>query len=65
MNSNEMQAKLALLESQNDQLETELFNLNTLLVSCGFENGVESLKETVLEVLAEQEDPSAYNPNWN
>jgi len=45
--------KMAQMESQIDMLETELFYLNDLLIECGFPEGIKTLKETALELLAE------------
>lgn len=53
----ELQAKLASLESKNDLLETELAYLNDMLVRCGFSEGVKTLKETVEELLSEESFP--------
>ena len=53
-NVNQLQARVASLESRNDMLETELMYLNEMLVRCGFSEGVKTLKETVVELLAEE-----------
>jgi hypothetical protein len=45
--------KIAHLESVNDQLESELANIDQLLRSTGFPNGIESAKEVALQVLEE------------
>lgn len=47
-----LQTKVAFLESQIDHLETELFNLNALLMECGFPEGIKTLKSTVKEILS-------------
>lgn len=47
-----LQTRVALLESQNDVLETELSNLNEMLVNCGFPEGIKTLKSTVEELLS-------------
>jgi hypothetical protein len=52
----ELRARVASLESRIDMLESELIYLNDMLVRCGFPEGVKTLKETVVELLAE--DPS-------
>ena len=52
-NLNELKARVAGLESQVDLLEAELTHLNTMLVRCGFSDGITTLKETVEEILAE------------
>lgn len=46
--------KIALLESQNDMLETELSYLDNLLIDCGFPEGIKTLKETALELISEK-----------
>jgi hypothetical protein len=50
-----LQTRVALLESQVDLLETELTTLNDLLISCGFVEGIKTLKATVEELLAGDE----------
>ena len=49
-----LETRIAFLESHVDLLETELTNLNELLVSCGFPEGIKTLKSTVQELLATQ-----------
>ncbi|MEL7432142.1 MAG: hypothetical protein AAGI90_06440 [Chlamydiota bacterium] len=50
-----MQAKrLARLESLLDHYETELKELQTLLIQCGFTNGIATLKESARSLLREQ-----------
>ncbi len=44
--------RIAFLETQVDFLETELTNLNEMLISCGFPEGTQTLKSTVQELLA-------------
>lgn len=44
---------IAKLITKIDQLETELFYLNKILVKAGFPEGIKTLKETVEEVLEE------------
>jgi len=46
--------KIAILESKNDQLETELSYLNKLLVKVGFEDGIETLKVAAHELIIEE-----------
>ena len=46
---------LAGYQSRIDHLETELSYLNQLLVQCGFDEGVKTLKETAEELVAETE----------
>ncbi len=50
-----LKTKIASLESQVDHLETELTFLNERLIACGFPEGIESLKASVEEILADQE----------
>lgn len=52
----EMQSKIARLESQVDLLESELIYFDTLLRRCGFPMGMRTLKATVEEILEEVED---------
>ena len=47
-----LQTRVAFLESQVDHLETELMNLNDLLIQCGFPEGIKTLKFTVEEILS-------------
>ncbi len=49
----QLRARVASLESKIDMLEAELTYLNDMLVRCGFPEGVKTLKETVVELLAE------------
>lgn len=49
----QLRAKVASLESQVDMLESELIDLNDLLIRCGFSEGITTLKETVQEILSE------------
>lgn len=52
MNSHEKNL-IARLQSRVDHLETELSYLNDLLIRCGFDEGIETLKSTA-EELAEE-----------
>ena len=45
---------VARLESRLDMAETELSNLNEMLLKVGFPDGIQTLKETVSEVLHEE-----------
>jgi hypothetical protein len=65
MKENELINKIAALESKVDHLESELSYLDNMLVSCGFTNGIQTLKETVQEILSEnnQDIPPPKNPN--
>ncbi|MGD0665240.1 MAG: hypothetical protein ABSA17_05870 [Rhabdochlamydiaceae bacterium] len=47
-----LETKIAFLESHVDLLETELTNLNDMLINCGFPEGIKTLKFTVQELLA-------------
>ncbi len=49
---NNKNARIALLESQVDYLESELAYVNRLLVEFGFPEGVQSLKMSLEEILA-------------
>jgi len=53
-NSKQLKARIAGMESQIDLLESELIDLNSMLVRCGFPEGIKTLKETVNELLEEQ-----------
>lgn len=55
-NKDELNKRIAWLESRLDQVETELSHLNQLLENCGFPEGVKTLKNTISELLAEAED---------
>lgn len=59
----ELRKKVAYLESRSDMLETELGQLNTMLVDCGFPEGVETLKATIEDLLSEANDPSQLPPD--
>lgn len=52
-NVQQLQQKVAHLESYADQLETEIAVLNDLLMGCGFPNGVQSLKEVIQDLFLE------------
>ena len=54
-NSKQSRSRIAGLESQVDLLESELIDLNDLLVRCGFSEGIKTLKETAHELLENQE----------
>lgn len=55
---NKMLKKIAGLETKLDFYETEFKNLNTLLKSCGFPKGIETLKESAMELLETEENVS-------
>ena len=50
----ESQKKIARLESRLDYLETEISQINDLLLECGFEEGLATLKEAALQILREE-----------
>ena len=51
MNNNNLNARIAALETQVDHLESELAYVHALLVDFGFEQGIESLKMSLEEIL--------------
>lgn len=53
LNNEGLKTRVAALESQVDLLEAELTYLNGLLVEVGFPEGIETLKVTAEELLAE------------
>jgi hypothetical protein len=53
MDNKDLHKQVAVLESQLDMVESELSYLNNLLVQCGFTEGTNSLKATLLEILDE------------
>lgn len=55
MDNTDAQHKLAVMESRIDHLETEISYLNSLLIECGFPEGIDTLKLTIQE-LREEED---------
>ncbi len=60
----DLRSSVAYLESKVDMLEAELQYLNTMLVRCGFPEGVTTLKATVEELLAEEaESPFPEKPS--
>lgn len=66
-NKEELQKRVAWLESRLDQAESELSHLNQLLVQCGFSEGVRTLKSTIEDLLEESGNifrfpPSEDNP---
>jgi hypothetical protein len=56
-----LRAKVAALESKIDMLETEYVYLNKILIDCGFSNGIDTLKQTVEEVISERLDQPSMN----
>jgi len=59
----EMQRRIAHLESRLDHYESELGYLNTLLVNSGFPEGVETLKTTIEQLLSDVSDPFPFLNN--
>ncbi|HLY70507.1 MAG TPA: hypothetical protein VKR53_12315 [Puia sp.] len=51
---NQLKGRIAALESQVDLLEAELSHLQEMLIRCGFSDGIQTLKATVEEYLAEE-----------
>lgn len=63
MEKEELQRKVAWLESRLDQVETELSQLNQMLILCGFPDGVRTLKATINELLEDVgNSPYPQNP---
>lgn len=50
MNKQDLQKKIAKLESVNDQLSTEIAYIDELMRQVGFTEGLESLKTTAKEL---------------
>lgn len=56
----ELIKKIAFLESINDQMYSELVNIDQLMRLVGFEGGLETVKQTAQEIYrSEQEDQEA------
>lgn len=53
MSIQELERKIAKLESIHDQMSTELAYIDQLLKATGFPNGIESAKEVAQEMLQE------------
>jgi hypothetical protein len=66
MEKKKLIAKLAKLETINDQLLAELQYLDLLAKQIGFENGLSTLKSAALEILEEQEknEEDSQNPPY-
>ncbi len=62
-NKEELERKVAWLESRLDQAESELSHLNQLLVTCGFSEGVRTLKLTIEDLLDETGNIYLFPPN--
>ena len=56
MDNQKLCKQIAKLESLNDQILTELNELDLLLQKSGFPNGLTSLKKVALEILEEQKE---------
>lgn len=56
MSPEEMEKKIAKLESMNDQLQAEFDHLDALLRQIGFAAGIETLKEAARELLDKNKD---------
>ncbi|MCB1118051.1 MAG: hypothetical protein KDK50_05690 [Chlamydiia bacterium] len=61
MSPEEMETKIAKLESMNDQLQAEFDHLDTLLREIGFASGIETLKEAAKELLEKNKDSDEAN----
>ncbi|MBI5345519.1 MAG: hypothetical protein HZB76_00005 [Chlamydiae bacterium] len=48
--------KIAFLETKIDIVETELDNLNTLLIQCGFSEGIKTIKESAFSLILEKQE---------
>lgn len=57
MANQKLRKQIAKLEFVNDQLLTELSDLDGLLQRSGFPHGLASLKQVALEILDEQKEP--------
>jgi len=55
-NKEQLERRVAHLESRLDHCEAELGYLNTLLINSGFPEGVETLKVTIEQLLADPDD---------
>lgn len=51
MTKAQLQKKIALLESINDQLSTEVSYVDRLMRLVGFSGGLETIKATALEII--------------
>lgn len=51
MDNKELMRKIALLESINDHLETEIEQVDMLMKMVGFKDGLETVKATANEIL--------------
>ena len=62
-NKEELQRRVAWLESRLDQTESELIHLNQLLKNCGFPEGIYTLKATIEELLNDAGSSFRFPPN--
>lgn len=51
MTKTQLLRKIAVLESVNDQLKTEVDNIDNLMRLIGFSEGIESVKRSAKEIL--------------
>lgn len=58
MTKQELQKKLAALESVHDQLWSELTDLDTLMRNVGFPEGITGLKSTATELCSRRDEIS-------
>lgn len=63
MDHNQLEKKIAKLESVNDQLQAEFQTLNELLKKLGFEKGISTLKEAANEMLANKKQLPREEPS--
>lgn len=61
MNEKELEAKIAHLESINDQLYAELSHVDELMRLVGFVNGLETVKETARNIFEQDDEYSEYD----
>ena len=60
MTKKELMKKIALLESLNDQLCTEVSHVDLLMKMVGFAGGIETIKATAKEMIARGLVPVVY-----
>lgn len=60
MTKKELLKKIAVLESLNDQLCTEVTNIDCLMRMVGFASGIETVKATAREMIARGLVPVVY-----
>ncbi len=58
----DLNSKIASLETKVDYLESELTYIDQLLLKCGFPEGITTLKWTVEELLSEEPQASPDSP---